>query len=201
MKLMYSPASPYARKVRAVIIEKQLEDQVNLVTLAPSDLPQELLDASPLSRVPTLVRDNGEPLIDSPYICEYLDSLGSDAGRLSGQGDDVWAVKHLHATGDGIIDSAFSISMERRRDENEQSPGFIKKQIARIARGVNALNEEVKNFSNEPKLGELAVACSLGYLDLRLSNDLDWRTNNTDLANWYAEISKRPSMAQTEPPK
>ena len=75
MKLIYSPTSPYARKVRTVIIEKQLENQVDMVNLAPADLPQELLIANPLSRVPTLIRDNGAPLIDSPFICEYLDSL------------------------------------------------------------------------------------------------------------------------------
>ena len=201
MKLIYSPTSPYARKVRVVIIEKQLENQIDLVNLAPAELPSELVKANPLSRIPTLVRDNGAPLIDSPFICEYLDSLGNDAGRLSGQGEGIWDIKHLHAMGDGILDTIFSVSMERRRDESEQSPAFIKGQVTRVQRAVDALNEEVGNFSADPKLGELTVACALGYIDLRLSNDMDWRAGNSALADWFTEISKRPSLAQTEPPK
>ena len=201
MKLIYSPTSPYARKVRVVILEKELESQVGLVILAPSELPAELLKANPLSRIPTLVRDSGSPLIDSPFICEYLDSLGNNAGILSGMGEDIWAVKHLHAMGDGILDTVFSVSMERRRNESEQSPAFIKGQVARVQRTVNALNEEVASFSSKPKLGELAMACALGYIDLRLSNDLDWRAGNSHLSDWFAEISKRPSLANTEPPK
>jgi glutathione S-transferase len=201
MKLIYSPTSPYARKVRVVILEKNLESQVDLVNLAPSELPVELLEANALSRIPTLVRDNGSPLIDSPFICEYLDSLGNNAGTLSGIGEDLWAVKHLHAMGDGVIDTVFTISMERRRNKSEQSPVFIKGQVARVQRTVNALNKEVGTFSREPKLGELAMACALGYIDLRLSNDLDWRNGNSPLSNWFSEISKRPSLINTEPPK
>lgn len=201
MKLIYSPTSPYARKVRVVILEKKLGNQVDLVNLAPSELPDELVKANPLSRIPTLIRDNGAPLIDSPFICEYLDQLGNDAGRLSGQGDDVWNIKHLHAMGDGILDTIFSVSMERRRDESEQSPAYIKGQVNRVQRTVDALNKEVGTFSANPKLGELTVACALGYIELRLSNDMDWRAGNSALADWFAEISKRPSLAQTEPPK
>ncbi len=201
MKLIYSPTSPYARKVRVVILEKKLENHVDLVNLAPSELPIELLKANPLNRIPTLVRDNGSPLIDSPFICEYLDSLGNNPVVLSGTGEDLWAVKYLHAMGDGIIDTVFTVSMERRRNEIEQSATFIKGQVARVQRTINTLNEEVAIFAREPKLGELSMACALGYIDLRLSNDLDWRVGNSSLSNWFSEISKRPSLANTEPPK
>jgi len=201
MKLLAAPTSPYVRKVRALIIEKQLEDQVDVVTVTTADLPDELLNANALARIPTLVLDDGSSLIDSPVICEYLDSLGDDAYARSGSGDHVWAVKHLHAFADGVTDTVFSIAMERRRDENEQSPGYIQKQIARIARGVSALNAQVSSFADTPNLGEIAVACCLGYMDLRLSNDIDWRKDNSALADWFAEISKRPSLAQTKPPQ
>ncbi len=201
MKLFSSPTSPYARKVRALIIEKQLENQVEIIPTAPAELPKDLLAANPLGRIPTLLTDDGMPLIDSPVICEYLDSLGSNAGERSGQGEGVWAVKQLHAFADGIIDTVFTISMERRRDESEQSPGYIKGQIKRIKRGVEALNTQAKTLASVPNLGEIAVACCLGYMDLRLSNDYDWRADNADLAAWYADISKRPSIAQTQPPQ
>lgn len=201
MKLLAAPTSPYVRKVRVLVIEKQLQDQVEIVNVAASDLPAELVNANPLARIPTLVRDDGSSLVDSPVICEYLDSLGKDAGERSGTGDDVWAVKHLHAFADGVIDTVFSIAMERRRDESEQSPAYIKKQIERIARGVAALNAQVGSFAETPNLGEIAVACCLGYMDLRLANDIDWRKENAALAEWFAEVSKRPSLTQTKPPQ
>ncbi len=201
MKLLYSPASPYARKVRVLIIEKNLQDQVELVPVVPADKPDSLISANPLGRIPTLVRDDGSSLFDSPVICEFLDTLGDGTDGRSGTGDGQWAVKHLHAYGDGISDTVFTVSMERRRDASEQSPAYINSQVARVARGLSDLNHRVGDFALTPNLGEIAVACSLGYADLRLAKDLDWRAANPALAAWYGEICKRPSMAQTEPPK
>ncbi|NQV98275.1 MAG: glutathione S-transferase N-terminal domain-containing protein [Rhodospirillales bacterium] len=200
MQLIYSPTSPYARKTRAVVIEKNLQDQVEFLNLSPGDNPKALLDANALNRIPTLIRDDGKPLIDSPFICEYLDSLGADAGRLTGHGDAVWEIRHLHAFADGIIDSIFAIAMERRRDAGEQSPAYIQKQLERIGRGLNTLNGQAAGFSSEPDLGQFAVGCTLGYMDIRLQNDLDWRATCPNLATWYAAFSKRPAMAETAPP-
>lgn len=200
MKLLFSPTSPYVRKVRALIIEKQLEDQVEMVTVVTTDLPDNLLDANPLARIPTLILDDGSTLFDSRVIMEYLDSLGRDAGARSGQGEGVWAVKHLHAWADGILDSIFIIAMERRRPENERSPAYIEKQLGKIERGIAGLDAKVSEFSEIPNLGEIAVACCLGYADLRLSHDLDWRASNPVLAAWFSGISTRPSISETTPP-
>lgn len=201
MKLIYSPTSPYARKTRAVVIEKNLQDSVELLNLSPGDNPDVLLTANSLNRIPTLIRDDGKPLIDSPFICEYLDSLGENAGQLTGSGDDIWEIRHLHAFADGIIDSIFIIAMERRRDAGEQSPSYIQKQIERISRGLGTLNTQVSGFPAEPNLGLITVGCVLGYMDIRLQNDLDWRAEFSNLASWYAEFSKRPSMVETAPPQ
>ena len=200
MKLIYSPSSPYARKTRAVVIEKKLTDKVEFVNLSPADNPKLLLDANPLNRIPTLILDNGKPMIDSPVICEYLDSLGDHPGQLTGHGDAVWDIRHMHAFADGILDSIFAISMERRRDESEQSPSYIQKQIARIGRGLATLDAQVAGFSQDPDLGVITVGCVLGYMDIRLQNDVDWRADCPRLATWYAEFSKRPAMVETAPP-
>ncbi|MFW5661012.1 MAG: glutathione S-transferase N-terminal domain-containing protein, partial [Oceanicaulis sp.] len=69
MKLYYSPTSPYARKCRALIIEKSLERRIALVECAPLDDPSELQAANPLGKVPALERERGSALIDSPLIC------------------------------------------------------------------------------------------------------------------------------------
>ena len=200
MKLIYSPTSPYARKTRIVVIEKNLQDRVEFLNLSPGDNPEALLNANSLNRIPTLIRDDGKPLIDSPFICEYLDSLGDNAGQLTGYGDDIWETRHLHAFADGIIDSIFVIAMERRRDAGEQSPSYIQKQIERISRGLGTLDAQASDFASEPNLGLITIGCVLGYMDIRLQNDVDWRADCPNLATWYGEFSKRPSMLETAPP-
>ena len=100
MKLFISLMSPYARKVRMVVIEKGLADQVEMVESAPYDKPEILLAANPLSKVPALVRDDGPSLFDSPVICEYLDSLSAQNPLLPAAGEERWAVLRLLALAD-----------------------------------------------------------------------------------------------------
>ena len=77
MKLRYSPASPYVRKVMIVALEAGLAERIE--KLSTSVVPVKANDAlqaeNPLVKVPSLTTDDGETLYDSPVICEYLDSL------------------------------------------------------------------------------------------------------------------------------
>src|SRR5215813_14063794 len=75
MKLAYSPASPYVRKVMACAIKRGIDKQIERMTISTTD--PELLKYNALSKVPTLITDDGAYLFDSPVICEYLDSIGS----------------------------------------------------------------------------------------------------------------------------
>jgi glutathione S-transferase len=75
MKLAYSPASPYVRKVNACAIARGIDKQIERWKVGTTD--PALLEFNPLSKVPTLITDDGARLYDSPVICEYLDSVGS----------------------------------------------------------------------------------------------------------------------------
>ena len=68
--------------------------------------------------------------------------------------------------------------------------------MAAIHAGLDAL--ERTKFSETPTIGEIAAACAIGYVDLRLP-DLDWRTTRLKLAEWYARFEKYPSMIATAP--
>lgn len=81
MKLFYAVASPFARKVRVLIAEKQIAS-IEEIHVSPFDLPPELVTANPLSKVPSLLLQDGTVVYDSPVICEYLDSISSAAPRL-----------------------------------------------------------------------------------------------------------------------
>ncbi|MGY9106315.1 MAG: glutathione S-transferase N-terminal domain-containing protein [Alphaproteobacteria bacterium] len=75
MKLFYSPASPFVRKVRVVAIEKGLDDRIDLFASERDKRLAELSPVNPIMKVPTLIDDEGEAWFDSAVICDYLDSL------------------------------------------------------------------------------------------------------------------------------
>ena len=54
------------------------------------------------------------------------------------------------------------------------------------------------SFAAEPTIGEISVACALGYLDFRMP-DLDWKSSRPTLAAWYAKFCEYPSMKATTP--
>jgi glutathione S-transferase len=200
MKLFYAIASPFARKVRVVIAEKQIAG-IEEIHVSPFDLPPELVAANPLSKVPSLLLQDGTVVYDSPVICEYLDSISGAAPRLiPASGSQRWNVMRLHALCDGLMDTCLALSLEiNRRPEGERSPQWIASWCKTIQRTANALETEIDQFSADIHLGHIALGCALGYLDLRASNHVRWRDANPRLAEWYLRFEQRPSMQSTRP--
>jgi glutathione S-transferase len=77
MKLHWSPRSPFVRKVMVVAHDIGVAGRIERVrTVAAMMKPHpDLMLDNPLSKIPTLVLDNGKVLYDSAVICEYLDHL------------------------------------------------------------------------------------------------------------------------------
>ena len=198
MKLFYSPTSPYARKCRALAIEKGLEDRIEIVAVSPMANPADLHAANPLGKVPALLLADGRSIVDSRVICQFIDSLSAAAILVPRTTDERHATLTREALADGISDAAFNRTMERLRPESQRSPDWL-------ARWTNAIRRTVAHFNAslpdraQPDLGDIALACALGYLDLRHS-DLAWRKDAPELARWFEAISARPSIASTAPP-
>ena len=75
MKLYVTYGSPYARLARIIVIEKGLEDRVEIIeakTRAPNSPYYQI---NPSGRVPYLTDDSGAGMEDSQIICTYLDGL------------------------------------------------------------------------------------------------------------------------------
>ena len=198
MKLHWSPKSPYVRKVMACAHELGIVHELRLVRSVAAMLkpnPQIMAD-NPLSKIPTLVLDDGRALFDSRVICEYLNDLA--AGTLFPQsGDAKWQALRWHALGDGLLDALILWRNERDRAEPLQPlmAAFETKAVASLAqleRERGALQAAALN------IGHLALGCALGYLDYRFA-DLPWRAHAPALAAWFETLSARPSMALTVP--
>jgi glutathione S-transferase len=199
MKLYMSPASPFARKARIIIRELDLVRLVEEIPTNPA-ASDELRRTNPLGKIPALVLDDGSTLIDSPVICEYLNDLGggkffpgmsvwrSASGR--------WRALTLQALGDGIADAAVARIYEGRRPEELQNKDAIAKYTAVINRSLDAL--ERARFVEPPTIGEIAVACAIGYLDFREVMP-GWRETRPGLAAWYETFGESPAMQGTQP--
>jgi glutathione S-transferase len=201
MKLYHSPASPYVRKVIVLLHELDRADAVELATITTSAHASDdaLMAANPLARIPALERPDGVTLYDSRVITAYLNDLFE--GRLYPQNASRWEVLTLEATGDGMMDSAISMVYETRlRPEAEQSPAWIEAQWTKVSRTLDALNARwMSHLSGPVTMGQISVACALGYLDFRLESR-NWRHGREALAAWHKSFDARPSMQSSRPP-
>jgi len=200
MQLFYADLSPYARKARAMVIEKDLSNRVETIAVNPYEIPEALNTANPLCKVPTLVTDDGTALYDSFVICEYLDRLGGGTPMVAHDGDARWSVLRRHALAQGILDAAFNIATEvHRRDEGERSPRWIAHWCAAIQRAVDVLDAEISQWPDAVDLGHLTAGCALAYLEIRIPDHAAWRSGRTTLETWFDAFADRPSMRATVP--
>lgn len=199
MKLIASTTSPFARKVRIVLLEKSLpfEFIVDIPWNADTDVPK----YNPLGKVPVLVRDDGDTVYDSRVIVEYLEQEKPWPMLIPAEAGAMIAVKKWEALADGISDAAAAIFIERRRPEAQQSPDWIARQQAKIDNGLATMNTLLEGpycIGETFTLADIAAGCALGYLDFRFP-EIDWRNRYTGLRALTEKLATRPSFLQTLP--
>jgi glutathione S-transferase len=196
MKLAYSPASPYVRKVNACAIARGIDGQIERWKVATTD--PALVAFNPLSKVPTLILDDGTMLYDSPVICEYLDSVGSAPKLFPAAGPARWKALAQEALGDGILDATQPRRRELTLPQDEGRKAYIELQRGKVTRALAVLEKEAGALGELTTIGEITVGCALGYLDFRYANE-PWRPGHPKLEAWYAKVAKLPPLAQTAP--
>lgn len=196
MRLFHSPASPFARKVMACAITREIEGRIELVPSNPHVSPPDLLQENPLSKIPCLVTEDGVAFFDSPVICEYLDSVGDLLPLFPGHGALRWRALKLQALGDGLMDAAVLRRMESLRPREETRDAVMARQGGAVARALDALEAEPP--AGHVDIGSLTVACALGYLDFRFAHE-PWREARPTLAAWFEVFSAEPGIARTAP--
>ena len=194
MKLAYSPASPYVRKVNACAIARGIDKQVERWKVGTTD--PALLDFNPLSKVPTLITDDGEHLFDSPVICEYLDSVGDASPMFPEHGAARWRALKYQAMGDGILDASVPRRGEMLKPQEAGRDAWIARQKAAVDRTLDALEADPPHRTVD--IGSITIACALGYLDFRFATQ-PWRAGHPKLAAWYEAFAQNPGIAQTVP--
>ncbi|NKF22549.1 glutathione S-transferase family protein [Solimonas marina] len=196
MRLYSALPSPYSRRVRVLIEELGLSEQVEEVEIDPYDPPADFLELNPLSKVPVLITEAGEPLLDSNLVSIYLLTRGHGIAALP-SGARRWGALRRQYLAEGIMDAAAASTNEKRRPEGIIYQVFLDRQAAAIQRAIARLDAEAGELLQEtPTTVEITLGCALGYLDLRMPY-LEWRRGHDALAAWYATFSERPSMLKT----
>ena len=199
MKLLVTTASPYARKVRAAVIELGLQDRVR-EELLPIRLPQQpkpdVEAVNPLGKIPALVLDDGSVVVDSSVILAYLDALAG--GRLIPSGADKWRVLTLEALANGCMDAGFVLRMEQLKDEGRRDAAEVAAYTGKIERTLDLVEREPTWLEDDFNAGHLALASALDWIVFR-NLVPDPLAKRSRLAKAVEDWRKRQSLEATRP--
>lgn len=196
MKLYARPASPFVRKVRVMTHEVGLTDSIEVVMFQTPDETRDVIAPfNPLTKIPVLQLEGGSVLYDSPVICEFLDGLHKGAPMIPLSGAHRWRVLRLQALGDGMGDAVALMGIEEARGDKKNESG-IARQWEKVTAATQFLENDMDQLGAALNLGQIAVACALGYADFRLIRH-QWRDGRPKLAKWIEAFNERPSMKAT----
>ncbi len=192
MKLYCNPISPYARK--AMILAR-----VKTIAMTEADVTKDGANGytagdNPAGKIPALERPGFSTLMDSPVICEYLDSL-SDPILPSG-GDARWTQLRLHALGDAISDATYNYRYETVRAPALHWPDMIARHDQALRNIIGAIAQEVDKLGAPWEFGNLAIICGLDYCSYRAGH-FDWRAAHPALATWHGRFISDAAWTDT----
>jgi glutathione S-transferase len=201
MKLTFSPASPFARKVRIAAIELGLIDKIEFtsVTVTPGTPNDAYSQIYPLKKLPALTLDNGQVIVDSYVIVEYLNELGG--GKLiPASGPDKWKVKSDHSLLQGMLDSMLLCRYEKMvRPQGLQWHAWSDDHWNRAWNGMAHFEKDTEALSRSLNIGQIGLVCVLGYADFRFP-DRPWRKTYPKLDAFHEKMLERPSVKISVPP-
>ncbi|WP_164157141.1 glutathione S-transferase [Sandarakinorhabdus rubra] len=191
MKLLASPTSPYARKLR--VLAQELGLALPMEDTAPMADPAALLAANPLGKVPALVLEDGSAIIDSPVIAAFL--LASVPGQrlMPESGHGHWQARTTEALADGVLDAA--IILRFNMAQGITSGPWVDRQYRAIERALAVMNTRTGGSG----FGDICITVACDYLSFRFP-DLDWREHNAELAALADRLLATPAFVATRPP-
>ena len=135
MKIIIATPSPFARKVRVILREKNINFREII------DVPwnsETLTDGvNPLGKIPILINDNLEPLFDSKVIAQYLDYYKSKPLFYPKDLKENISARLVETVADGICDAVVLIFLENSRTVALRSKTWIRRQEKKYLKELN----------------------------------------------------------------
>jgi glutathione S-transferase len=193
LTLYNGPNSPFGRKTKitALVLEIPIEEKIIKIQEA------EFIDNfNPLRKIPTLVIDNNQTIIDSDNICLYFDKISNKETIYILK--NYWQGMSIISIANGLMQAVLERKTELIRPSNEQSKNFVKKQEVRVIRTIDWLEKNWNNFEkNKISMDQISVACALEYTKFRFTDK--WMNNCKNLNSWLNEFNKNEFMKLTIP--
>ena len=190
-------ASPFGRKVNIAVAVLGLSDEIRIEFADTNDETDSLRGQNPLGKIPTLILDDGTVLFDSRVIVEYLDARAG-GGRIIPRDERRFTALTMQALADGIMEaSVIRVYEVRYRPEDKRHAPWTERQAEKVARALARLEAEPPSLEGDLHIGHIAVACAVGYQDLRF--DGTWRGDHPRLVAWLDRFAERvPAFQATK---
>jgi glutathione S-transferase len=200
LTLRHSPSSPFVRKIRIAASVLGLDRELALEPADTMNAGDTIRSQNPLGKIPALLLEDGTVLFDSRVILEYLDHRAGGGRIIPKDASARFAALRLQALADGIMDASVLLVYEGRwRPPERHEPKWIDLQSGKVARALAALEAAPPALDAPPNVGQIALACALGYRDFRFPGS--WRKDHPRLVAWLDDFARRvPAFAATAPP-
>jgi len=200
MKLYVTFTSPYARLARILVIEKSLEDRIEVIAAKTRTANSPYYQINPSGRVPYLVDGAGVGMEDSQLICAYLDSLDGKPRFHDARRQTNWHYQRLEFSARNMCEGICVWVREMARPAGERSPTALAHEVARAQRMADVFEQRVADplMQSAPTMAHLTLAVALDVARKRGLGDLT--EGRPQLASWMRSISELPSMQRTVPP-
>ena len=197
MILRSSPPSPFGRKVKLALGILGLEKEVMIEKADPTDANDSIRKQNPIGKIPALIIEDGTVLYDSPVILEYLDHRAGGGRIIPPEPDTRFAALTLQALCDGILDACILLVYEGRwRPAEMHVQKWTDYQAEKVKRAFAVLEAAPPALDATPNVGQITLACALGYGDLRFEGK--WRKDHPRLVAWLDEFAARvPAFEKT----
>jgi len=197
--LRSNPASPFVRKVRIAIALLGFDRDVTIERADTTDPNDSLRKINPLGKIPALIIEDGTAIYDSRVILDYLDDRAGGGKIVPRQSKERLAALRLQALCDGILDASILTVYEGRyRKPEMHEPKWLELQAGKVTRALSVLEADPPPVDAMPNVGQIALACALGYRDFRFGGN--WRGEHPRLVAWLDTFAARvPAFAATKP--
>ena len=192
LTLYNGPNSPFGRKAKITAIFHKIQLEEKIIKVQESEF---LDNFNPLRKIPTLVINNNQTIIDSDNICLYFDEISSIETLF--KKENYWKIMSTISVANGIMESVLERRMELIRPSNEQSKGFINKQEIRTFRTINWLEKNWDNYQKKVSMDQIAIAVALEYTKFRFTDS--WSKDCQKLNEWLSDFNSNDFMKLTIP--
>ena len=199
LKLYHTPLSPFCRKIRMLLKEKDLAFE--LINENVWDRRREFFALNPSGEVPVLVDEDGTTVSHSTTICEYLEEVYRENNFLGTSPAERAEVRRIVGWFDTKFNNEvtqnllFEKMFKRLWQYGEPSSESIragKKNILYHLDYIAYLTKDSQWLAGDKiTLADMAASAHLSSLDYLA--DVPWE-HNTRAKEWYALIKSRPSF-------